>query len=131
MQRIIELNGISLSYSTCMGDTNYTCLPDIGKNPNGQYGYTSFDNIGWAMLTCFQIFTLDFWENTYNLVSCSRIKVRLWLSRKSFGNFFYIYIFYLLIYFKIYIQDSNINKTKWFHQSALRKCYHTFFWKLN
>lgn len=51
-----------------MGDTNYTCLPDIGRNPNGAYGYTSFDNFGWAMLTCFQIFTLDYWENVYNLV---------------------------------------------------------------
>lgn len=46
--------------------SGYTCLPDIGENPN--YGYTSFDHFGWAMLTSFQLITLDFWEDTYNKV---------------------------------------------------------------
>ncbi|XP_064425360.1 sodium channel protein type 9 subunit alpha-like [Latimeria chalumnae] len=45
---------------------NYTCLPDIGKNPNN--GYTNFDHFGWAMLTSFQLITLDYWENPYDLV---------------------------------------------------------------
>ncbi|XP_071488688.1 LOW QUALITY PROTEIN: sodium channel protein 1 brain-like [Diadema antillarum] len=45
-------------------DGNYTCLKDIGDNPNN--GYTNFDHIGYAMLTCFQLITLDFWENVYN-----------------------------------------------------------------
>ena len=43
------------------------CLPNIGDNPN--FGYTSFDNLLWAMLTTFQLITLDFWENVYNMVS--------------------------------------------------------------
>ncbi|XP_078080197.1 sodium channel protein PaFPC1-like [Mustelus asterias] len=46
--------------------TNFTCLPGIGFNPNN--GYTNFDNIGWALITAFQLITLDYWENTYNLV---------------------------------------------------------------
>ncbi|KAL4228300.1 hypothetical protein ACF0H5_013731 [Mactra antiquata] len=46
--------------------TSYVCLPDIGENPN--WGYTNFDHFGWAMLTSFQLMTLDFWEDTYNKV---------------------------------------------------------------
>ncbi|XP_051890436.1 sodium channel protein para-like [Pristis pectinata] len=45
---------------------NFTCIAGIGINPNN--GYTNFDNIGWALITAFQLITLDFWENTYNLV---------------------------------------------------------------
>ncbi|XP_031566038.1 sodium channel protein type 2 subunit alpha-like isoform X2 [Actinia tenebrosa] len=45
---------------------NYTCLPDMGINPN--YGYTNFDNFGWALVTAFQLITLDYWENVYNYV---------------------------------------------------------------
>ncbi|XP_067852332.1 sodium channel protein type 4 subunit alpha-like [Heptranchias perlo] len=46
--------------------TNFTCIPGIGLNPNN--GYTNFDNIGWALITAFQLITLDYWENTYNLI---------------------------------------------------------------
>lgn len=46
----------------------YTCLC-IGNNPN--HGYTNFDNFMWSMLTTFQLITLDYWENVYNMVSIS------------------------------------------------------------
>ena len=46
---------------------NYTCLSNLGENPN--FGYTNFDNFGWAMLNSFQLITLDFWEDVYNKVS--------------------------------------------------------------
>ena len=46
---------------------NQSCLPGAGPNPN--YGYTSFDHFGWAIMTSFQLVTLDFWENVYNNVS--------------------------------------------------------------
>ncbi|XP_033123000.1 sodium channel protein 1 brain-like [Anneissia japonica] len=59
-----NISGPGGGWSDC--PANYTCLPDIDPNPN--YGYTSFDNFGWAMLTCFQLITLDYWENVYNLV---------------------------------------------------------------
>ena len=45
---------------------NFTCVEAIGENPNN--GLTSFDNIGLAMLTCFQLVTLDYWENVYNMI---------------------------------------------------------------
>lgn len=44
---------------------DYTCLC-IGNNPN--HGYTNFDNFMWSMLTTFQLITLDYWENVYNMV---------------------------------------------------------------
>lgn len=48
----------------------HTCLC-VGENPN--HGYTSFDNFLWSMLTTFQLITLDYWENVYNMVcNCYR-----------------------------------------------------------
>ena len=44
----------------------YICLPHVGENPN--FGFTSFDNLLWSMLTTFQLITLDYWENVYNMV---------------------------------------------------------------
>lgn len=38
----------------------------VGENPN--HGYTNFDNFMWSMLTTFQLITLDYWENVYNMV---------------------------------------------------------------
>ncbi|XP_048586351.1 sodium channel protein 1 brain isoform X2 [Nematostella vectensis] len=58
------LCGNTTGSRTC--PTNYTCLPHAGGNPN--FGYTSFDHFGWALLTGFQLITLDFWENVYNNV---------------------------------------------------------------
>lgn len=44
----------------------YTCLQGFGGNPN--YGYTSFDTFGWALLSAFRLMTQDYWENLYQLV---------------------------------------------------------------
>ncbi|KAL1117949.1 hypothetical protein AAG570_004262 [Ranatra chinensis] len=44
----------------------YTCLQGFGDNPN--YGYTSFDTFGWALLSAFRLMTQDYWENLYQLV---------------------------------------------------------------
>uniref|UniRef100_H2ZHJ0 Sodium channel protein n=1 Tax=Ciona savignyi TaxID=51511 RepID=H2ZHJ0_CIOSA len=45
---------------------NYVCLPDVSDNPN--YGHTNFDHMGYALLTSFQLLTLDYWENVYNMI---------------------------------------------------------------
>ncbi|ESO85582.1 hypothetical protein LOTGIDRAFT_107523 [Lottia gigantea] len=45
---------------------NHTCLPDLGDNPN--FGFTSFDNFGWALLCAFRLMTQDYWESLYHLV---------------------------------------------------------------
>ncbi|XP_015109194.1 sodium channel protein para isoform X1 [Diachasma alloeum] len=44
----------------------YVCLQGYGGNPN--YGYTSFDTFGWALLSAFRLMTQDYWENLYQLV---------------------------------------------------------------
>ncbi|XP_048512260.1 sodium channel protein para isoform X30 [Athalia rosae] len=49
-----------------MCDAGYTCLQGYGSNPN--YGYTSFDTFGWALLSAFRLMTQDYWENLYQLV---------------------------------------------------------------
>ncbi|KAJ8345448.1 hypothetical protein SKAU_G00296410 [Synaphobranchus kaupii] len=42
----------------------YTCMR-VGPNPN--YGYTSYDNFGWAFLALIRLMTKDFWENLLQL----------------------------------------------------------------
>lgn len=44
---------------------NYSCHT-VGESPN--YGYTNFDNFGWALLCAFRLMTQDYWENLYQLV---------------------------------------------------------------
>lgn len=68
--------------------TNFTCLEHVGKNPN--YGYTSFDNFGWSLLTSFQLITLDYWENVYFYI----------LS--SLGSWYIIY-FVIVIFFGTFL----------------------------
>jgi voltage-gated sodium channel type II alpha len=41
-------------------------LQGYGDNPN--YGYTSFDSFGWALLSSFRLMMQDYWENLYQLV---------------------------------------------------------------
>ena len=45
----------------------YTCLPDVGSNPD--FDYTNFDHFGWSILNTFRLITLDVWEDIYNKVS--------------------------------------------------------------
>ncbi|XP_030766868.1 sodium channel protein 60E [Sitophilus oryzae] len=67
----------------------HTCLC-VGENPN--HGYTSFDNFLWSMLTTFQLITLDYWENVYNMVlaSCGPISVTFFTVVVFFGSFYLI-----------------------------------------
>ncbi len=62
----------------------YTCLGSIGGNPN--YGFTSFDNLLWSMLTTFQLITLDYWENVYNMVSYKGCPVKYCSSGDCRGD---------------------------------------------
>ncbi|KAJ8253295.1 hypothetical protein GJAV_G00211290 [Gymnothorax javanicus] len=61
---------------------NFTCIK-VGANPN--YGYTSFDNFGWAFLSLFRLMTQDYWESLYQLT--------LRASGKSYMIFFVLVIF--------------------------------------
>lgn len=50
-------------HSQC--DPDYKCVP-TGLNPD--FGFTSYDNFGWALLCAFRLMTQDYWENLYQLV---------------------------------------------------------------
>jgi len=52
-------------YFTRNCPSSYMCLA-IGDNPDN--GWTNFDNFFYSMLSTFQLITLDFWENLYDLV---------------------------------------------------------------
>ncbi|KAG8310964.1 Sodium channel protein 60E [Homalodisca vitripennis] len=62
----------------------------VGENPN--HGYTNFDNFLWSMLTTFQLITLDYWENVYNMVlaSCGPLSVVFFTVVVFFGSFYLI-----------------------------------------
>ncbi|XP_076763434.1 sodium voltage-gated channel paralytic isoform X19 [Xylocopa sonorina] len=60
----MPLCGNSSGAGQCL--PGYTCLQGYGDNPN--YGYTSFDTFGWALLSAFRLMTQDYWENLYQLV---------------------------------------------------------------
>jgi hypothetical protein len=57
------------------------CLP-VGSNPN--FGYTSFDNYMFAMLSSFRLLTQDFWENLYFLVSIFQAEQNLIIKRSLY-----------------------------------------------
>ncbi|XP_072161369.1 sodium channel protein 60E isoform X3 [Bemisia tabaci] len=67
----------------------FVCLR-VGGNPN--HGFTNFDNFLWSMLTTFQLITLDYWENVYNMVlaSCGPISVTFFTVVVFFGSFYLI-----------------------------------------
>ncbi|XP_060654318.1 sodium channel protein 60E isoform X1 [Drosophila nasuta] len=62
----------------------------VGENPN--HGYTNFDNFMWSMLTTFQLITLDYWENVYNMVlaTCGPMSVSFFTVVVFFGSFYLI-----------------------------------------
>jgi len=68
---------------------NYSCRI-VGPSPN--YGYTNFDNFGWALLCAFRLMTQDAWENLYHLVCsaavCSTVHYQSILPLSVFVNFF-------------------------------------------
>eukprot|EP00045_Choanoeca_perplexa_P001967 m.22459 g.22459 ORF g.22459 m.22459 type:complete len:1360 (+) comp11254_c0_seq3:204-4283(+) len=70
--------------------SGFTCRRDAAPNPN--YGYTSFDNFGAAILNCFQLITLDFWEDIYNKVmqATSAAAVVYFAAAVFFGSFFIV-----------------------------------------
>ncbi|CAF1576192.1 unnamed protein product [Rotaria sordida] len=55
-------NDIFLLCENASGSTkcpsDYICWKDRGMNPD--FGYTSFDNYGWAMPACFRLMTQDY-----------------------------------------------------------------------
>ncbi|PAA93724.1 hypothetical protein BOX15_Mlig031959g1 [Macrostomum lignano] len=68
----------------------YVCLADRGSNPN--WGFTNFDNFGWSLLSIFQLITLDFWENLYDLIirASGTWNIIFFIIIVFFGSFYLI-----------------------------------------
>ena len=78
----VHLNAININYFFRSCPANYTCMAYAGPNPD--HGFTSFDNIGWALLMAFQILTMDYWENLYNkVIKQPPIRYMYFLSREK------------------------------------------------
>jgi hypothetical protein len=71
---------LTIFSSTC--PENYTCLQGFGPNPD--YGFTSFDSFGWALLSAFRLMTQDYWESLYQLVSKPSSSISFHLLNRIF-----------------------------------------------
>ncbi|CAF4094573.1 unnamed protein product [Adineta steineri] len=89
-----EKDDIYLLCGNASGSTKcpngYVCWKDRGESPD--FGYTSFDNYGWAMLSCFRLMTQDYWENLYQIVlsAAGRYHFFYFLSVIFFGSFYLV-----------------------------------------
>ncbi|XP_074158315.1 sodium channel protein type 9 subunit alpha-like [Sminthopsis crassicaudata] len=83
------MNAFLCGNSTFAGQCpeGYLCVK-TGINPD--YGYTNFDNFGWAFLSLFRLMTLDFWESLYQQT--------LRAVGKTYIIFFVIVIFFCSFY---------------------------------
>ncbi|ESO94539.1 hypothetical protein LOTGIDRAFT_118343 [Lottia gigantea] len=89
---------------------NFTCLPDIGDNPN--YGYTNYDNFGWAILNAFQLITLDFWEDNYDKVirASGPWNVVFFILVVFFGSFYLINLMLAVVALSYEEEAENAGK---------------------
>ncbi|XP_068207434.1 sodium channel protein 60E-like [Palaemon carinicauda] len=90
----------------------YMCLPDIGTNPN--FGYTSFDNFLWSMLTTFQLITLDYWEDVYNKVIATGgpLQVVFFAIVVFFGSFYLINLMLAVVAMSYEEEAENTEEEK-------------------
>ncbi|XP_065060331.1 sodium channel protein 1 brain-like isoform X2 [Rhopilema esculentum] len=96
---------------------NYTCFRDIGENPN--YGYTSFDHFGWALLTSVQLVTMDYWENVYFHVISSTGSwcIFYFMIVVFFGSFYLINLVLAVVALSYEQEAENIaNREKYYEQ---------------
>uniref|UniRef100_A0A8C4XC68 Sodium channel protein n=1 Tax=Erpetoichthys calabaricus TaxID=27687 RepID=A0A8C4XC68_ERPCA len=87
LQDDIDINVCGNASSTGRCPANYTCLSDVGLNPNS--GFTSYDHFGWGFVTSFQLLTLDRWENCYHLILRS-------------SGLYYVFFFTVIVMFASY-----------------------------
>ncbi|XP_078716601.1 sodium channel protein type 2 subunit alpha-like isoform X3 [Lampetra fluviatilis] len=93
----------SSEINTC--PDGYNCLK-AGKNPN--YGYTNYDNFGWAFLSLFRLMTQDYWENLYQLTLRASGKVyMIFFVMVIFLGSFYLINLILAVVAKSY-EEQNL-----------------------
>ncbi|CAF3746852.1 unnamed protein product [Rotaria sp. Silwood1] len=104
----------------------YVCWKDRGISPD--FGYTSFDNYGWAMLACFRLMTQDYWENLYQIVlsAAGRYHFFYFLAVIFFGSFYLINLILAIVsmsYFEqqkqIEIENKELERPNWYQQDDL------------
>ncbi|CAF1517833.1 unnamed protein product [Rotaria sp. Silwood1] len=86
----------------------YVCWKDRGISPD--FGYTSFDNYGWAMLACFRLMTQDYWENLYQIVlsAAGRYHFFYFLAVIFFGSFYLINLILAIVSMSYFEQQKQI-----------------------
>ncbi|CAF1006440.1 unnamed protein product [Rotaria sordida] len=88
--------------------SGYVCWKDRGKNPD--FGYTSFDSYGWAMLSCFRLMTQDFWENLYQqvLTSAGRYHFFYFVAVIFFGSFYLVNLILAIVSMSYQEQQKKV-----------------------
>ena len=94
----------------------------MGDNPN--YGFTSFDNLLWSMLTTFQLITLDYWENVYNMVVATGgpMHVIFFTIVVFFGSFYLINLMLAVVAMSYEDEAEANNKVSAIYPSAIKQC---------
>ncbi|CAF4186803.1 unnamed protein product, partial [Rotaria sp. Silwood2] len=87
----------------------YVCWKDRGENPD--FGYTSFDSYGWAMLSCFRLMTQDYWENLYQLVltAAGRYHFFYFVAVIFFGSFYLVNLILAIVSMSYQEQQQKVN----------------------
>ncbi|CAF3828874.1 unnamed protein product [Rotaria sordida] len=103
---IFLLCGNASGSTKCPSD--YICWKDRGMNPD--FGYTSFDNYGWAMLACFRLMTQDYWENLYQLIlsTAGRYHFLYFVAVIFFGSFYLINLILAIVSMSYQQQQKQV-----------------------
>ncbi|CAF3513815.1 unnamed protein product [Rotaria sp. Silwood1] len=88
--------------------SGYVCWRNRGQNPD--FGYTSFDNYGWAMLACFRLMTQDYWENLYQLVlsAAGRFHFLYFVAVIFFGSFYLVNLILAIVAMSYQQQQKEV-----------------------
>ncbi|CAF3748620.1 unnamed protein product [Rotaria sp. Silwood1] len=86
----------------------YVCWKNRGKNPD--FGYTSFDNYGWAMLACFRLMTQDYWENLYQLIlsAVGRYHFLYFVAAIFFGSYYLLNLILAIVFMSYQQQQKQV-----------------------
>ncbi|CAF0840530.1 unnamed protein product [Rotaria sordida] len=105
-------NDIYLLCGNASGSTKcpsgYICWKDRGLNPD--FGYTSFDSYGWAILACFRLMTQDYWENLYQLVlsAAGRYHFLYFVVVIFFGSFYLVNLILAIVSMSYLEQQKKV-----------------------
>ncbi|XP_063716752.1 sodium channel protein 1 brain-like isoform X2 [Symsagittifera roscoffensis] len=116
------------SYYIPVCPKNYTCI-EVGDNPNS--GYTNFDTFGWAMMTSFQLITLDFWENVYDylLRAAGPWHISFFIILVFFGSFYLINLMLAVVTMSYEEESDSVEKEEKEEQETKEQMEQLSKWK--